>query len=152
MLVWLAKIGTGFKFGVCFYKLFLQEIHLPGVPAVYGKIGSEPVHCGSNTFTKNHCDLNCEQVILPWSLHHTGQFGVEQCSLVWSSVVWCGAVQFGVEQCSLVWSGAVWCGVVWFSVKWCGLVWSGAVWCEVVWFGVEWCGLVWSSVVQCEVV
>ena len=45
--------------------IFLQESHLPGVPAAYGKIGSEPVHCGSNTFTRNHYDPNREQVILP---------------------------------------------------------------------------------------
>ena len=45
--------------------IFLQESHLPGVPAAYGKIGSEPVHCGSNTFTKNHCDPSHKQVILP---------------------------------------------------------------------------------------
>ena len=55
VLVWLAKIGTGFKFGVTWYihfrKLFLQESHCPGVPAAYGKISSEPVHCGLNTLS-----------------------------------------------------------------------------------------------------
>ena len=45
--------------------IFLQESHLPGVPAAYGKISSEPVHCSSNAFTKNHCDPNREQVISP---------------------------------------------------------------------------------------
>ena len=60
----------------------------PRSPAAYGKIGSEPVHCSLNTFTKNHCDLNREQVILPWSPHHTGWFGAEQCGAAVRGSVW----------------------------------------------------------------